>query len=579
MTPDIGARLGLYGIDENTKRLLRAFRTHLEPHLDGILDRFYADFVGRQSFASLVEGRTDILKSAQREHWMALFGADFDEAYAARTAAIGEAHVRVGVPQEWYFAGYRFALQHILRVISGHIEGTPEELDDLRDAVTAAVMLDMDLAMSVYAARRQSAESRNSTSGFADTLMDRSVNLAILVNEASISNVGMYGQIKKADAGATAIAAAAEQMSVNIRQIAERTQAVNDEADSAHEVANSGRETVAQAVTSMQEITETVRGAAERVEALAEASEAIGNIVTSIDEIASQTNLLALNATIEAARAGEAGKGFAVVATEVKSLAQQTSRATEDIRTRITKLREEMASITAAMTAGTEAVDRGGQVIGEVNDRIVEIDERVNSAAGRITEVSEILAEQTKATDEIAGNVSNVAQQCKENLEAVDQNIKAMRGVENMLSEQLNALAEFDVRNKVVRIAKADHVIWKKRLVDIVAGLETLKPSELSDHHSCRLGKWYYSAGASEFGGHPSYVALEEPHARVHAEGIKVAQAVEAGDIDTALEHLAEVEKASADVIRILDDLAAAEPESERETVSAPAPAAVAGMA
>ena len=101
----------------------------------------------------------------------------------------------------------------------------------------------------------------------------------------------------------------------------------------------------------------------QRVDALARASQRIGEIVAQIEAIAKQTNLLALNATIEAARAGEAGKGFAVVATEVKNLANQTARATDDIRGRIATLKSDMDAIVATMRAGAETVGAGQEAV------------------------------------------------------------------------------------------------------------------------------------------------------------------------------------------------------------------------
>ena len=124
------------------------------------------------------------------------------------------------------------------------------------------------------------------------------------------------------------------------------------------------------------------------VEGLAEAAQKIGEVVALINDIAGQTNLLALNATIEAARAGEAGKGFAVVASEVKSLANQTSKATDDIRSQIGAIQSATESAVAAIRA--------------ISTTIVEVSSISSSIAAAVEE-------QSSATQEIARNVQQVA--------------------------------------------------------------------------------------------------------------------------------------------------------------------------
>src|SRR5262249_38124055 len=125
-----------------------------------------------------------------------------------------------------------------------------------------------------------------------------------------------------------------------------------------------------------------------QVQSLAEAAEKIGEVVKLISEIANQTNLLALNATIEAARAGETGKGFPGVASEVKNLATQTAKATEEIGAQI-------SAIQSATTSSVEAIQGIGTIIGEIN----------NVA----TSIASAVEEQGAATREIARNIQQAA--------------------------------------------------------------------------------------------------------------------------------------------------------------------------
>jgi methyl-accepting chemotaxis protein len=133
---------------------------------------------------------------------------------------------------------------------------------------------------------------------------------------------------------------------------------------------------------------ETARTTSATVAKLGESSTEIGNVLEVITSIAEQTNLLALNATIEAPRAGEAGKGFAVVANEVKELAQETARATEDIARRVEAIQADTGSATDAIASISEIIDR------------------INDYQSAIATAAE---EQTATTQEMSRSVGEVA--------------------------------------------------------------------------------------------------------------------------------------------------------------------------
>ena len=184
------------------------------------------------------------------------------------------------------------------------------------------------------------------------------------------------------DNKSNAVASAAEQASSNINSVAS---AAEELTVSISEISSQ----VSQSANIAAEAKQKAHKTSENVQTLVEASQKIGEVVVLISDIAEQTNLLALNATIEAARAGEAGKGFAVVASEVKSLANQTANATEDISKQISDIQE-----------ATEDSDKSIQDILEVIERIDEISGTVAAA----------VEEQGAATAEIAQNIQQVSE-------------------------------------------------------------------------------------------------------------------------------------------------------------------------
>ncbi|GAB4170678.1 MAG: hypothetical protein OHK0024_06730 [Thalassobaculales bacterium] len=399
----------------------------------------------------------------------------------------------------------------------------------------------------------------------ATAMMDRNIDVAMAINEAAIANAEMVGQLRAVDLDAQTISAATEETVTGVSEISMRSQEVAALAAAALESARSGRTAVGGAVSSMREIASAVEQAAGRVRELSEASERIVSIVTAIETIAAQTNLLALNATIEAARAGEAGKGFAVVATEVKNLASQTAKATEDIRTRIASLRADMDSIVQSMAQGTEAVAGGERAMAGVDAGMETISQGIEQTNQRMAEIAAILSQQATAANEMAAGVARIASKSADNAKSIMRNVEATRGVERLLGEQLQVLMERDIPDKIIKIAKVDHVMWKKRLADMMVGLETLRPAELTSHEACRLGKWYYGPGSALYRDNMTFKRLEDPHRRVHAHGKAAAEAYNRGDQAAAMAEIAKVEQASTEVLRLLDLLAKEAPAMPRQ--------------
>jgi len=196
----------------------------------------------------------------------------------------------------------------------------------------------------------------------------------------------LSGTATQANGQSTACAAASEQASANVQTVA----------SAAEELASSILEIGRQVSTSAQLATTAADDAEtsdHQVQALAASAQKIGEVIQLITSIAEQTNLLALNATIEAARAGDAGKGFAVVASEVKSLANQTAKATDDIAAQISGIQE--------ATGATVASIKG-------------ISQRIKDMREIATQVAAAVEEQNAATQEIARNVQQAASGTRE---------------------------------------------------------------------------------------------------------------------------------------------------------------------
>jgi methyl-accepting chemotaxis protein len=193
---------------------------------------------------------------------------------------------------------------------------------------------------------------------------------------------------------ANAVAAAAEEASTNVQTVASATEELSASIKEISAQVSSSSEIARRAVDQSSQTNARVKG-------LAEAAQRIGAVVKLISDIASQTNLLALNATIEAARAGDAGKGFAVVASEVKSLANQTAKATEEISQQISEIQNETG-------ASVEAIESIGGTIREIDQITSAIAAAIEEQSAATQEISRNVQQASAGTQEVSSNIVGV---------------------------------------------------------------------------------------------------------------------------------------------------------------------------
>ncbi len=386
--------------------------------------------------------------------------------------------------------------------------------------------------------------------------LKRNVEVSVDINEAVTDTAGMMRDMGQVDRRAQTIAAAAEELVASVGEIARNSEAAAADARSARQAAADGLDAADHAERTMHAIARAVEESATKVDGLAEASVRIGAIVNQIEAIARQTNLLAMNATIEAARAGAAGKGFAVVAGEVKSLANQTARATDDIRRRIEALRQEMAAIVESMQQGARAVEEGQEVIHATGGNMRRVVDQVAGVTAKMEDIAAILTQQTSASGEVSAGITVVAEMAGRNVATIVDVVDAMDRSARVIARTLGEMTKLEIRDLALHIAKSDHMIWRKRLIGMLVGRETLNADELADPARCRLGKWYHSETDPAITSHPAFKALEGPHRLAHAHAVEASRLYQEGDLDGALAAVAKVSDPSREVMAALDALA-----------------------
>ncbi|QDU35471.1 Methyl-accepting chemotaxis protein CtpH [Poriferisphaera corsica] len=240
-------------------------------------------------------------------------------------------------------------------------------------------------------------------------------------------------------------ASAVEELSVSVDEVATQSHDATQEAIRSGEVANQGGAAVKQTIDDINEVSERVKHGAESVNQLGERGQQISEILTFINEIADQTNLLALNAAIEAARAGEYGRGFAVVADEVRSLADRTTKATNEIALSIKTMQSETADAVELMNRSCEHVQVGVEHVSEAGDYLEEIVASADMVAKKVEGIATASQQQALASEQIAQAVESISSVTKQSQDATEQAATAGHNLAKRAEGMMEVISGFRI--------------------------------------------------------------------------------------------------------------------------------------
>ncbi len=269
--------------------------------------------------------------------------------------------------------------------------------------------------------------------------------LGTSATEISSSTTQLAASASQSAAAVSETTTTVEEVRQTAQLASQKARDVSDTAQKAAQISLSGRKSIEDVGTGMNRIRQQMDAIASSMGRLSEQSQTIGQIIATVEDLAAQSNLLAVNAAIEAAKAGEHGKGFGVVAQEVKSLAEQSRQATNQVRTILSEVQKATTAAVLATEQGSKAVDAGTRQSETAGESILALTDSVSEAAQAATQIAASSQQQLVGVDQVAMAMENIKQASVQNVASAKQLESAAYNLKDLGQRLKQLVAKYQV--------------------------------------------------------------------------------------------------------------------------------------
>lgn len=540
-------QLAFLNMNAATLKQVKEAATYILPHIDELVDNFYDNLTASDHLYHIITTYSSVekLKGTQRIYLEQFLEAELDDTYIESRIKVGQIHSKINLTADHFIMAHNMLMQYMTTILMEKLHHKPDKMMKLVTAVQKLATFDQQLIVNVY----MESTMRRYLFSISDLLNN--------MTEISTTKELLAGMDQQK--GETlSVTTATEEMNASIQDVAVHATKVAENTEQAVTSVQKSQQVIDHALQEIEQVGSVYDVVIQDVNHLDKEIQNTQEVINVIREIAEQTNLLALNASIEAARAGDSGKGFAVVATEVRKLSEHTQEQIERITTNMGTLQNVSKQVTDRIEQTGDNVDKsvtGSRKADEELERIVETMQEINGATSQIAAMSE---EQSATVNDISDRNTTM----HEVSEKVHQTAQETAASIYTLSEKMNEyrLSFLDTKiiyrqQDILRLAKTDHLLWKWDIYNLLLNVGSIDQESLTSHHECRLGKWYYSEQSNGVQHLKAFKQLEAPHKAVHDNAKLAVESHERGDTDRAQDALTQLENASNQVIRYLEEL------------------------
>ena len=540
-------RLNFFSLDQDTLVHVKEAAVILSPFKEKMIEQFYGKIQSVEHLQKIIVQHStfDRLRGTMEKYLDQFLNAEVNDEYISTRIIIGQVHSRINLTAEHFISAHHLLIQFMMSVLIDKLHQNPDRMMKVILAVQKLAAYDQQLIVEVY----MKETFKSFLFGITD-MLDETTGI-----DATKQLISSMDELIEETYSVTA---ATEEMSSSIQEVARYSVKVSERTDEAVQSTEDSKRVVDEALGDIQKVGHVYEEVVKRVGQLDQEIEHTQDVVKVIREIAEQTNLLALNASIEAARAGEQGRGFSVVASEVRRLSEHT-------KDQITQITSNMDSLQKVSNQVIQQIKQTGKLVeqsvigagyaGDALMKIMTMMQDVNESTAQIAAMSE---EQTSTVIEIAERNTIINKNSVHSQEIAKQTAKTIFEISNQMDDYRKSFFDFNIKlnsKDIVRVAKTDHLLWKWKVYNMILGVGTIEPQEVTSHHVCRLGKWYYGDLPVQVKNKELFKRLEEPHREVHHYAKLAVECYAKDDLVGAEVAFEQLERASNNVIALLTSL------------------------
>lgn len=407
--------------------------------------------------------------------------AKIDENFINGRVKIGDIHSKIRLTPEFYTGSYIRVYEYLIPAIISEYSSNPEQLADILLSFLKFITLDSQIVLESYQEGNDFKVLSNISSVMElITKINKMQELLSVVDNTILE--------------AEAVAAAAQQLSSSVEEVANNAINVSENAEETIRQANNGQKVIEESLNGFLSMTEDFKETKHNISSLLKEIQNVTTVVSFIRDVSEQTNLLALNASIEAARAGEHGKGFAVVANEVRKLSEQTNTSVQKITSTIEKIQQEAKVVDQNSDRMSNQLEERVDKTRDAIDALDQIITRIEDVGGATANIAAIAEEQSAATQDITSRINEVLNHVDEIKEVTVQTGSTIYDVSykvnDLRKEVLKSIPKLDGEN-LLRVMKTEYETWKWWIYNAMINFHDLDSGDIAHLQDSRLAGWF----------------------------------------------------------------------------------------